>query len=247
MLLNISFDIWLMVGVIGFYIADSLTLSFHNEFLLAASASRRWHYVPRTAELAGKYLYVPHLFKPYQLLLKLKWHADMHGGQPGDELILPVRQLAGSLLVLQMLVICLALQILLLFPLTIYLYGLGVLSLLLMALIYSTILFAIAVVFFKRQQFNLSLSACTKLAFEVLACPPFAVNLLRKLGLSQSVSVDGLGLAECLLAADDYQQVLEDIIQEVDMMQVLLEDTDSTRYQQLQQYRLTLEQQKICR
>ena len=235
-----------MVGVIGFYIADSFTLAFHNELLLAASSPKRWRYVPRTAELAGKYLYVPNLFKPYQLLLKLRWHTDIHAGQSRDELILPVQQLAGALLVLQILVICLALQILLLFPLTIYLYGLGVLSLLLMLLIYSTILSAVVVVFFKRQQFNLSLSAYAKLAFEVLACPPFAINLLRKLGLSQSVTVDGLALVEHLLTADDYQQVLADIIQEVDMMQVLLEDTDSTRYQQLQRYRLALEQQKTC-
>lgn len=245
-MLNISFDVWLMVGVIGFYIADSLTLSFHNQFLVAASASKRWQYVPRTVELAGKYLYLPHLLKPYQLLLKLNWQPDLNTIQPSDDLTQPVRQLAGSLLVLQMLVICLALQILLLFPLTIYLYGLGVLSLLLMALIYSTILFAITVVFFKRQQFNLSLAAWAKLAFEVLACPPFAVNLLRKLGLNQTVAVDGVLLAAQLLPMDDYQQVLDDIIQEVSMMQVLLEDTDSTTYQQLQQYRLSLEQQKTC-
>ncbi len=246
MLPDISFEIWLMVGIIGFYIADSVILSFHNEILLSASSGTSWGYVQHGSglELAGKYLNVPHVFKPYQLVFKLRWQPKVPAGtQLQLDTVYQLRQLARVILPLQILVFFLALQVLILIPVIIYLFGLGLLFLIVLLTVYFTTLLALLFVVVKRRVFNLSLAACAKLAFDVLVCPPFSVNLLRKLGISQSVVLDGLLVAEQLLAAQAYQLLLQDVIKELTMMQVLLDDTAGDKYQQLEDYKQHLEQQ----
>ncbi|MBV8603941.1 MAG: hypothetical protein JO224_04590 [Pelomonas sp.] len=59
----------------------------------------------------------------------------------------------------------------------------------------------------ERERLGLDLGECAKLALECIACPPFALNLVRKLGLRARVA-SGTAL-EGLLAPDERRRALQ--------------------------------------
>ena len=70
-----------------------------------------------------------------------------------------------------------------------------------LGLLYLTILLSLALVWRRRVALGLSGPAFAMLAFEVLACAPYAANLVRRLSLHRAVDEDLLAASTRLLAA----------------------------------------------
>jgi hypothetical protein len=116
-----------------------------------------------------------------------------------------------------------------------------------LVLLYASLVAALAWLAFMRMRVNLTRWRLAHLGFEALICPPFALNLLRKISAEVRVDEDLVGAARRLLRAEDWQVARTRFLAEVDeelereeehparvaelkgYRQRLLEDTESPR------------------
>lgn len=183
-------ELWLPVGAIGFYLYDSLQPLWQNEVLyeragthwriVADSPVRRW----------GRRLVLPNPLLPQRPQFRVAWSLD-------DKRAASTPELSGFLSALRPLgLICQVLLGLLLLLLPVcWLLGAGIVLLVQFALYYLLIIAALVLVFWRRESLGLRTRAFWSLAFDVLACAPFAVNLVRKLSLRRGLEGDPLAFA----------------------------------------------------
>ena len=70
------------------------------------------------------------------------------------------------------------------------------------ALLYPTVLVAIAVVWWRRRAWRLGRGAAALLSVEILVCPAFLPNLVRKITAAHPIEVDGAQVLVATAAAD---------------------------------------------
>ncbi len=242
--MNFSFELLLVLGVIGFYLADSVILLFHNELVLQGT-KKHWRYSYRNAgfEVAGKYVVLPNPFLPFKALFKVRWQISIDPDMAkATKTLEQISSMTQAMLPLQLLAILLWIQLIILTPVVVWFYGLGLLFLFLLVWVYCTIIIALIIVFIKRQHFVLSKHAFLKLAFDVLVCVPFSINLLRKLTFRMSMPGDALLIAERLLPSALFMQLINEVLSEIDMMMTVTDDNHAEKYRQLECYKLFLEQ-----
>jgi hypothetical protein len=75
--------------------------------------------------------------------------------------------------------------------------------LLLFAGYYLLVLFALGFMLSRRAALRLSGAACASLAFDALACAPFAINLVRKIALRTRLEGDPVAFAAAHFAPAD--------------------------------------------
>ncbi|WP_168876483.1 hypothetical protein [Leeia aquatica] len=213
------FEVLLVLGVVGFYLFDSAQLLYRNELLLHSTGST-WHVsAPSGLPLRGRYLHIPNPFAPGQLLLRLNWYTsapalDRQALLELQRTLQPLRYLCGLL----------AIQLLLGLPLVLLLFRPGSVWLTQMAAIYLILLTQAVYLWQQRAALGLSRKAALMLAFEVITCPPFGLNLLRRLSLMHPLHGDSLQLLQQLLPAPAQtalfttlqQQLAEDLQLEAD-------------------------------
>lgn len=176
-------ELWLPLGAIAFHLYDAAQGLWHNEVLferagarwriLADSPVRRW----------GRRLVLPNPFTPQRPLFRMAWSLD--DARPASD-----ADLAPLLRALRPLgVICQALLLLLLalWPLC-WVVGAGLSVLALFATYYLLVIGALALVWVRRGPLTLTPRAFWSLAFDVLACAPFAINLVRRLSLRHGIA-----------------------------------------------------------
>ncbi|MFK4050637.1 hypothetical protein [Acinetobacter venetianus] len=88
----------------------------------------------------------------------------------------------------------------------------------------SSLLFVIL----KRKSLQLSWTKIFQFSLDILLCPPFALNLLRKIGLNYHIQMEGIALAEKLLNSSDYQVLLEQIILDINHLKTSTNDKNLT-------------------
>jgi hypothetical protein len=76
------------------------------------------------------------------------------------------------------------------------------------ALLYPTVLVTIAVVWWRRGAWRLGRGAAALLSVEILVCPAFLPNLVRKITGAHALDVDGAQLLVATAAADVTQEFL---------------------------------------
>jgi hypothetical protein len=183
----------LPAGAIAFYLYDSLLWLFGDELVLIRGA-RRWSFAAGSDWLLlRRRLYLPNPFTPQRLLWRACWSAASQDGAATDlaaqaavwQLLRPLRVLVLVLLVL----IVVALPALVAGGAT----PLWLLALL--AAIYGIAGVAVIWIWRQRAALGLSARACRALSLDAIACPPFAINLVRKIALRSGVRGELLTLA----------------------------------------------------
>lgn len=76
------------------------------------------------------------------------------------------------------------------------------------ALLYPTVLMTIAVLWWRRNAWRLSRGAAALLSLEILVCPAFLPNLVRKVTAAHAIEVDGAQLVVAAAAEDVKQEFL---------------------------------------
>jgi len=183
-------ELWLPVGAIGFYLYDSLQPLWQNE-MLYIRAAKHWRIVADSPlRGGGRRLVLPSPLLPHRAQFRVAWSlADRRSTATAelDSLFAALRPLG---------VICqLLLWLLLLLPPVCWLLGAGVALLAQFALYYLLLIVALVLVFRRRDALGLPTRAFWSLAFDVLACAPFAVNLVRKLTLRHGLQGDPVDFA----------------------------------------------------
>jgi hypothetical protein len=185
-------EVWLGLGILGFYVFDCLSLADpYRQYFTYSFAHWSFRMPNQSLRVRRRSIDVFNPFMPWQLQLpysiltkpsKIKQTCDGRFNKA-------IRALVPIQIVLS---ICL----LLILPATLFVFGIGQLFLLMFALVYVCIGFALLTLYKKRSALHLSASQCLSLAVECLLCAPFAVNLIRKIGLLQTDVPDAVRFAK---------------------------------------------------
>jgi hypothetical protein len=183
-------ELWLPLGAIAFHLYDATQGLWHNEVLFERAAKgwriradspvRRW----------GRRLLLPNLFTPQRPLFRVAWSITDTRPAGNADLALLFHALRPVGVICQLLL----LMLLALWPLC-WLLGAGLTVLVLFAAYYLLVVAALVLVFRRRVALGLTTGACWALAFDVLACAPFAVNLVRRVSLHHGLAGDPLQFA----------------------------------------------------
>jgi hypothetical protein len=197
------------------YLKDGLLMLERDEAMLVRGWRGRWRasFGPRDLLLRGRAPWLCHPFKPMQPVLRLRWSAvppaaPTPASAPAD---VPdaLRALAPWVA---------AIWTLLFVGLPIAFYGHFALRVLLTLLgeLYVVIAIALVLVYRRRDALGLTRRAFGVLAFELLACAPYAANLVRRLSLMRRVDEDLVVASERLLKDDALADMQAQCLRRID-------------------------------
>ena len=195
-----AIEVLLPLGAVGFYLFDSVLRLYGNEIVFYRVPGG-WGFHAGTEELwFRKRIYLPNPFTPHVPLWRAHWSLG-RSSTPAELTDLRVLEAYVAMLWPLRVVVLLLLGLIVLgLPTVLATTGQGRVLVGLFALIYALDLFAVVWLCSCRRALGLSNRACIELSVDALACPPFAINLLRKLSLRQSLRGDPLELARPVFA-----------------------------------------------
>ena len=238
--MSLSFEALLVLGILGFYLYDSALLLFVNE-LVFAKAFGQWVFgIPSLHwRLRGKVLYIPNPLMPNAPLFRFAWSTDP---EPlAADAVQDTENLISSLRSLSILALLLLVLMLVALPLILFKLGTGFWFILTLALVYLTIIAMLATAYRKRAVFGLDLKDVLHLTFESITCPPFAINLVRKISLRYRVHLNPVEFAHQYLNRDTFLRLVASVETRLEA-ELEVEDEDSTRSNELRAYRARLAQ-----
>ena len=181
-----SFEVLLVLGVFGLYCYDSLMLLNFNE-LIFIRFKKKWSYkFPILSfQLLRKFLFLPNLLTPNISLFQVFWPSSDQDVNFKEfdifiKSLIPVQVISVMLLVLMF--VCL--------PIVAFRYGSGINLLIVFFAIYILIISILIYLFTQKNNLKLSNTKFVSIAFESIVCPPFALNIVRKISLNYPINVD---------------------------------------------------------
>src|SRR5262245_31853449 len=187
-----SFEVLLPIGAIGFYLYDAALMLYADELVLERRHTGWKSSGGCGLQLGGRLLFLPNPLAPGRLLFRMQW--DSAAAQERDQL--DVAELQRLTRPLQLIALLQALFLMVALPPASLTLGAGSVVLVIFAAFYALTVAAIVVLIMRRRSLKVSNRQCAFLAFEALACAPFAVNLVRKVSLARSRDVNWLALVE---------------------------------------------------
>lgn len=236
--MRLSTEALVILVALAFYLYDSLMLLASNEAVLelgfngswsAAFGSNRW-------KIGGKEPYLPNALLPHLQTYRLTWTMSV-----GDEIQSETDSLrpAQELFRLIPFVYVSALCMFVLVPIGFF-ANMGIFFLAAaIVLMYLNNLVALVILWYMRTAFNLTNSQFFSLAFECIACPPFAINLIRKLSRLVVCKEDFLGASTRLLSDAQLVDVHAACLLRVDE-QIDFAPEDSATMEQLKALRISM-------
>lgn len=218
----------LLGGVVMLYLYDSALLLFHNELVLVGR--RRGYDVSAGSafELGGRHVFMPSPFFPHQLLFRVNW--PEHGAPAHKAPMLRVRRVQVALAAMAYWVLLL---------LTLFAVGLPYvllvardvhLLLVWIAAIYAVIAIMLMHVYRYRKALNLSHRAVAAVALDALLCAPFALNIVRKIGLRQHFDIDLRDVASSMLSEQARSELLAILRQRIRISLGFIESDDAAAH-----------------
>lgn len=215
------------------YLKDSLWLLAADEAVLRRGPRGMWHasFGQRGFKLAGREPYLLHPFKPQQAAWRLRWRmatpaaSDARGGAgqatpPGaaPATRVSLKPLAAPPELARLAPWAWAIWSLLFVGLPVTVLGrLGTLSTLAVAAaLYGSIAVALVLVWRWRMRLGIAPRAAALLAFECLACPPYAANLVRRVAAAMAPQEDFVSAAQRLLPPDALATVHRECLARID-------------------------------
>ncbi|RZF56866.1 hypothetical protein EXE30_01000 [Acinetobacter halotolerans] len=245
--MSLSFDILITIGIVGFYIYDSAHLYFYNEFNIqkGLGSTFKSQLLSRQLNIFHKYLFIPNLWFSHQLLFKCAWKIKDSDPTIHPHDIIHLKNISQTLKPLQWVNILLFVLTLAVLPFLIT-FKAGYLTLaIILVIIYSLNLISILFVIVKREKLQLSWLKIMQLSLDALLCPPFALNLLRKISLNYHTKTDGILLAAQILDPQQYQILLDNILLDIQTLKMASNEKKiaqlELREQQLLQLKAPLE------
>jgi hypothetical protein len=234
---TISYEALLMLAAMALYVFDASMFLASNEAALLRLPGDQWsaRFGLDRWRLGGKEPYLPNPATPHLPLFKLGWRFEEAGAsrRPASRALAVPKALDRFRLHVLLSMIC----IFVLLPITLYYpYG-AVFPIVVASALYLNIAVALTRLFRHRSTFGLSTAEFSVLAFECAACPPFSINLVRKLCSALKIDEDFVSAAERLLPASDRPNFKAQCLRRVDE-QIDYEHEDTPRMRALQAGRL---------
>lgn len=228
----------LMATAVALYLYDSAMLLYANEAVLMPAARQTWRagFGSDKTTFRGKELLLPNPLLPARPVFRLAWDFERSVEAAGGDWTAA----RGVLARLAPPVWSLAVVMFAVLPLALFgRFGdLAVLAGFL--LVYLNLLWLIASLWRGRVALGLSNRACMLVALDLLVCPPFAVNLIRRLALRFKVEEDFIHAAQRLLGREDWEAARAQVLSRLDD-EISFEPQDTARMAALLRRRAALE------
>jgi hypothetical protein len=232
---NLSFEVLLVLGIWAFYLYDSAMLLYFNELTFAES-SGDWAFACSTSRwtIRGRTPYLPNPLAPWKPLFRLSWSTN---DQPlplgSDE---EITRLIEAIRPVGFFATVLLLEMVVGLPLVLLTLGTGMWFFITLASIYLTIVVALVVVCRNRDSIGLTGKDLVSVAFDSIACPPFAINLVRKISLRHAFSMNPIEFALQHFKKERFCQLASAIQSKLDE-ELEFVDVDSPLGETLKAYR----------
>jgi hypothetical protein len=233
----------LPLGAIAFYLYDSLLWLYGDELVLIRRAHRWDHAAGPDRLLFRRRLYLPNPLTPQRPLWRACWSGFARRDRFTD-----LSALAGlelTLRPLRVLVTLLWLLIVVALPVMALSGAQPAIVLALLAAVYSVAAMMVGWLWRQRATLGLSARSCRALSFDALACPPFAINLIRKISLR--TTINGELMAQARGAFDQFAlgSLRTTLIRRVSEL-LAVEAPGSVRHTALAAYHGELVEQGTC-
>lgn len=179
----------LLGGIVLMYLYDSALLIYHDEVAFETRGRGALVAGGFTLELGGRHLFVPNPLTPRRPLHRLSWlwqpptatkrarAAGLGRLQTRLAVLMPWSALLFALFAIGL-------------PACLWMHGGAAALLGWLVATYATILASLGVAYAHRRRLGITGRQIVALARDALLCPPFAINLLRKVSLQQSARLD---------------------------------------------------------
>jgi hypothetical protein len=185
--------------------------------------------------LGGKSLYIPNPLTPTTLMFRVYWSELNQYEQSKKDNDFSLEKFSITLIPIQYAVEIQFIFFFIGFPFVLFFYGSGP-QLLLFGLIYINIIIMLILVYIKKKYLALSNKEFLMLLFELLACAPFSLNIIRKLTLRLSPNTDPIMIAKEMFDHNIFQRLLDIVSKKIDKHLEFI-DEDNKRYLALQSYK----------
>jgi hypothetical protein len=173
---------WLLVaGIAAFYLQDAAVLLHYDEFVVGGSG-RRWRLDTGSTEWSGRYLWLPNPLAPHAAWFRGAWPGGAAGDSAADR-VTAMQTYLAALAPFRAGTLGLASVLLVAVPLLIWRFPHPLALLAALGVAYGILVALVVLLWRRREALGVSAQAARWLAVECLACPPHAINLVRKLTL----------------------------------------------------------------
>lgn len=243
-MIDVHEEVLLVAFAIALYVYDSSSLLFANEAILSRNRSEWSIWIGSEASrFLGKYLFVPNPLAPHRPIYRLLWSSE---ARPPTTACTNPESESAKYKLLGLMVHTMGFALFVLLPI-------GLLSPLVskvaavstaVLLFYASAFLSLAWIWTHRRLFLLTDRAAAALAFECLACPPFAVNLVRRLSLATTIDDDLIDTAQRLLAPERWEQLAGELLAKLSD-DIDAEEVGTERMAVLQRRRTLLMQKRL--
>ena len=232
-------EVLIVIGLFGFYLYDAIVLLRPREMVLACTGRRYALSSPYPyLTVRHRIPWMPNPLRPDRMLFRLTWSDDGTGNR--GQSLADAQALVAPLGGLRIATLLAAVALLIALPWLALTFGIGLYFLYGIAAAYALIVAMLALTWRDRAALGLSTRDLMALAFDALACPPFAINLVRKLGLRRTLAIDPLEIAATRLPRSDASHLWRAIKRGLDDELMQLQD-DSERAVRLRAFYADLE------
>jgi hypothetical protein len=200
-------EVLLVIGMVALYLYDSALLLASNEAVLSGG-KKRWGalFGADNVPLRNKEPLIPNPLLPHHPLYRFSWKMEGQSSGSAPPWTPPVNSYARLALPIWFMF----LGLFVLFPLGVFVFGPWV-WLAGMALFYVNALLALTLVWLNRANYAVGKQRFAALVFECLACPPFALNLVRHLSLQFKPAEDFIAVINQCLGETEREAALTKI------------------------------------
>jgi hypothetical protein len=229
-----SYEVMLTLGVFGFYLFDSALMLKDNEVVFIETRGQ-WRFVfPKPAwQMLGDFVYFPNPVIPESPIFRCGWlaigdkkyHITKNADTDFFNVLRPMRIMVMYLF-----------GLFVFFPITLFTLGIGIELFMIVGCIYIVIILMLVYTYRMREYLGLNANMYAKLAFDSIACPPFALNLIRKITLNCQGIDDPIAFAQKNFDISTVHKLSEFLESRLDE-ELEYEDADSPRYLRLKSHR----------
>jgi len=213
--MHLSFESLLLLGILSFYLYDSLMLLYFNEVVFSLGLSG-WGFSNPNGRwrVAGKKPYIPNLFSPFSPTFRLSWSKNKrelveYYSEDFDTFLNELKLVGYPIITLMYLIfICL--------PIALLKFGAGIQLLIIMCSIYLTIGFTSILIYRKRNSLKLTNKMYWSIVFDAFACPPFSINIVRKISLNYPLRIDAVEFGSSNLNDKKFMLFIDSIKSKLD-------------------------------
>lgn len=210
-----SVELLLILAVIGLYLQDSAMLLHYDEIAVVRQGDGWSASAGFSGQIHGRYLYLPNPLRPTAALFRCGWLAGPTSSPREhwaglDHFVAALHGFAAACWLLWSL-------LLIALPALLWLLPNPLLMLALAAAIYGSVLVIGWRLWRYRRVLELSGRQALSLAFELLCCPPHAINVVRHVCARRGLRGNALDAAQRLLARTHRQRIAGEIGERLSM------------------------------